>query len=233
MNKINLRGGVIMIGSLWWDNSLIRTAWRDKYLSDPDKHCFVDLNIRYGRRAGTRSNTYTMIYNNHPSTKAGKAIVWPFKYPVENYAYLEEQTYAIALAEGICEGQANKLVTDWGAVAILVNPKLEEALAHQLKQKWRELYGSVQIDTKQYAIEEEMPVIDDKGFFKLDWKPEMNQFDFLIGTAIVPKPHRLLDAKEIACNFTDQQYSTYFDNNLHAGLRTFQDEEILFYLKKE
>jgi hypothetical protein len=233
MNKMNLRGGVIMIGSLWWDSSLVRRTWRDKYLSAPDKYCFVDFNIRYGRQAGTRSNTYTMIYNNHPSTQVGKAIVWPFKYQVQQYAYLEEQAYAIALAEGICEGQAFKLVADWGAVAILVNPKLEETHARELKHKWQELYGTVRVDSKQYAIEGEQPVIDDKGFFQLDWRPEMDQFDFLIGTAIVPKPHRLLCAKEIACNFIDQHYRTYFDNNLHAGLRTFQDEEILFYLEKE
>ncbi|MEO7047959.1 MAG: hypothetical protein ABI091_21855 [Ferruginibacter sp.] len=58
----------------------------------------------------------------------------------------------------------------------------------------------------------------------------MNDFDFLIATPVVPKPKRLLTAKEIAVQMTSKKYRTYFDKNRENNIPTFQDNEILEYL---
>jgi hypothetical protein len=58
----------------------------------------------------------------------------------------------------------------------------------------------------------------------------MKDFDFLIATPTVPDPKRPLKAEEIAQAMIENQYRTYFDNNMANGITTFQDEEILSHL---
>ncbi len=58
----------------------------------------------------------------------------------------------------------------------------------------------------------------------------MDDFDFLIATPVVPKPKRLLTAKEIAEQIKLKEYRTYFDKNKENSIQTFQDTEILEYL---
>ncbi len=226
---MDFNGGVIIIGSLLWDDSPLRTKWRDTNLAANNKGFHVSMKIRYGRRAGTRHNTYTMIFNNHPETRHGKAFVIPFIEPVKNFNYLEKQAFSMALAEGLCKTDKNSLHNGWGAVGLLMNPKIDskdKKNAYLIRERWSKLYTNYPVREIDYSIDNETPVIDKNGFFQINWNKDINRYDFLIGTAIVPLPHRLLTAKEIAENFIENNYRTYFDNNCKCGINTFQDEEI-------
>ena len=57
-----LRGGVIIIGSLLWDNSN-RQKWRENNLCI-EKQFKVYIPIRYGRCSCARKKTYTMVFSN-------------------------------------------------------------------------------------------------------------------------------------------------------------------------
>ncbi len=60
---MSLRGGVIIIGSLLWDNKISRQEWRKNDLYNRNRFK-VNVPIRYGRCSDTRNNTYTMIFSN-------------------------------------------------------------------------------------------------------------------------------------------------------------------------
>jgi hypothetical protein len=60
----------------------------------------------------------------------------------------------------------------------------------------------------------------------------MNAFDFLIATPVVPKPKTVLTARTIAERMNEKEYRDYFDNNRANNITTFQDDEILEYLRR-
>ena len=53
--------GVLIIGSLYWDNS-IRDKWRRERL-DLERRQYVRAPIRYGRRSERRGHSYTMVFS--------------------------------------------------------------------------------------------------------------------------------------------------------------------------
>lgn len=55
-----MRGGILIIGSLLWDNGQ-RDAWRRLRLRVGEK-VYVKAPIRYGRRSQGRGNTFTMTF---------------------------------------------------------------------------------------------------------------------------------------------------------------------------
>jgi hypothetical protein len=68
--KMNLRGGVIIIGSLLWENAA-RADWRSRSLKPLDTKVPVPLRVRYGRESGgKRCHRYTMILSNHAAIGA-------------------------------------------------------------------------------------------------------------------------------------------------------------------
>lgn len=121
----------------------------------------------------------------------------------------------------------------WGTVGLLVNPNIDtkdKRNADVVRNWWTQLYQqySETFDHSQYRIEgNEVPVIDKDGFLQIPWTNEMNDFDFLIATPVVPKPKRLLTSKEIAEQMTAKYYRIYFDKNRENNIQTFQDLEIL------
>ena len=57
-----LKFGVLIIGSLRWDNDN-RKNWREERL-DIDQAVTVGAPIRYGRRSSKRGCTFTMVFSN-------------------------------------------------------------------------------------------------------------------------------------------------------------------------
>ena len=86
--EIDLKGGVLVIGSLLWQDYLdkpgddIRKNWRANSLSISNK-IQVKMPIRYGRFS-EKSQIYTMVFSNACKRKSGTAFVLPFylKYKV-------------------------------------------------------------------------------------------------------------------------------------------------------
>jgi hypothetical protein len=236
-HTMNFKGGVIIIGSLLWEDTDIRQKWKTMNLESIDNKRFVSVPIRYGRQSSTRSDTYTMIYSNHNSTQQGQAYILGFKNEIKNARILDSQAFALAAAEGFWTDKVPSINKTWGTVGLLVNPTIDtkdKTNADVIRKWWTNLYQkySDTFDHSQYRIDDnELSVIDKNGFLQIPWTDEMNDFDFLIATPVVPKPKRLLTAKEIAEQMTLKKYRIYFDKNRENNIQTFQDLEILEHLK--
>ena len=234
---MNFKGGVIIIGSLPWDDTPIGRKWKTLNLENVEDKRFVSVPIRYGRQSSTRSHTYTMIFSNNISTQKRQAYILGFKDDIKNARILESQAFALGAAEGFWTTENPSINKSWGTVGLLVNPNIDtkdKRNADVVRSQWTQLYQnySKTFNHLQYQIEDnELPVINKDGFLQIPWTNEMNGFDFLIATAVVPKPKQLLTAKEIAEQMTAKNYRTYFDKNRENNIQTFQDLEISEYLK--
>lgn len=109
--------------------------------------------------------------------------------------------------------------------------KLLDFANHELvKKKLIDIYSNYQ-DTflaSNYRINDgEESVITQNGFLNITWQKEMDAFDILIATPVIPEPKRCLTAKEIADKMIEKRYCTYFNKNREHKIITNQDEEIL------
>ena len=232
---MNYRGGVIIIGSLLWDNA-VRNEWRRSSLESLESKIPVSVKIRYGRESGKqRHHTHTMIFSNHPTTGLGQGYIVGLRQTIGNQETLKEQAIALAKAEGIWTQQRPFLAIDWGAVGLLVNENKRGT--DWIKSNWVQVFranrceqASCQFNHVQFSIADERPVISEDGFLQIDWSPEMDDFDFLIATPTAPKPRTVLTAGIIANRMIEKNYRIYFDNNRLSNITTFQDDEILGFL---
>ncbi|WP_321285361.1 hypothetical protein [uncultured Sunxiuqinia sp.] len=230
---MDFKGGAIIIGSLFWEETPKRMKWRQVYLETIEKKIPVRIRIRYGRKSSTRQDTFTMIVSNHPNTEFGIAYILPFKENIKNARNLESQAFAMAGAEGFWKKSEPSLNKNWGTVGLLINPKLEKSRSLEtIRERWTKLYSEYDWDKLDYQIENEPELIDKNGFLNIEWTEEMNDFDFLIATLTVPDPKKFLDAQTIADKINETGYNTYFLTNYQNGIRTFQDERIIEKLKK-
>jgi hypothetical protein len=233
-NEMNFKGGVVIIGSLLWDGNeqkdeKERYKWRTERL-DMRTQMPVSVKIRYGRESKNWKN-YTMILSNHSTTEFGQGVIVGFKEPITGFEVLKEQAFAMAKAEGIWKAEEQQsLNAKWGTVGLLVNPNINNENRGNvdiIRKEWKEFHQNnrVAFDPCKYCIEKEGSVINDDGFLQLDWTEEMNDYDFLIATAIVPKPKKLLTPRDIASKIKLEE-KEYFHNNITCGIKTFQDDEI-------
>jgi hypothetical protein len=229
---MNLKGGVIVIGSLLWDDSPIRTKWRQLCLQDLSEKVAAPLKIRYGRQSSSREDTFTMIFSNHLSTGLGQGYIIPFKDDIKNYRQLEGQAFALASAEGIWkETNGPALIAKWGAVGLCINPNVEERDFKSIKiikDRWTSMYKQyTTFDCDRFSINGELPTISKEGYLQIEWTKEMDMFDVLIATPVIAKPNRIATIEEIADHVND-----YFYNNIKFGLTTYQDREIIEMIER-
>ena len=109
-----MRLGVLIIGSLYWDNSTIREEWRCERLEmDAAKH--VEVPIRYGRLSSSRGCTYTMVFSMNlvRQNQFGRAIVVPYKRPVNSIKNLIEEAKRLWAAESKKEEINSNFGSEW------------------------------------------------------------------------------------------------------------------------
>jgi len=247
---MKLNGGVIIIGSLLWEDHLdfngiedsIRSIWREQNLKMDEKKS-VSLPIRYGRISSKRFHTYTMIFCNSVDSSQSKGFIIPFCETINSFEELYIQAIAMAKAEGIYTNKKNKrITTNWGSVGILINPTLEfeyPSVYSYLVERWETLYSNYQDSFKsyKYSIQDIPPVIDQNGFMQIEWKEEFKEFDFLLATPTEPHPQkRILEVEITNAIFESRNcsknmkypdgYSEYFYRNRAEGIITYQDERI-------
>src|SRR5689334_18915263 len=128
---MKLRGGVIIVGSLSWEDHLrsnkqdfVRKKWTSQNLLD--KPNITPAPIRYGRKSSTRKNNYTMIYSKSCETTPGQGLIFEFNNVINSFDDLETQAIALAIAEGIYTPVNKRITSTWGSVGMLLNPSLEE-----------------------------------------------------------------------------------------------------------
>ncbi|HEX7415235.1 MAG TPA: hypothetical protein VF411_14415 [Bacteroidia bacterium] len=238
---MKLKGGVIIIGSLIWEDHLeddkkdnIRKNWRIQNLLEKQK-IQTKVPIRYGRKSSTRFDTYSMVFSKTCETTLGQGLILPFNKDIITFEEIKRQAFALAYAEGIYK-KKESLTSKWGSVGLLINPQLintDSATCELVKMKWKDIYSNYQATflASNYRInDDEESVITQNGFLNISWQKEMDAFDILIATPVIPKPNQILTSEEIADKMIEKKYCTYFKQNRENNIKTYQDDEILNHL---
>lgn len=228
--ELNLRGGVIVIGSLYWEDSKIRRDWRDNSLI-MKQGVKIALPMRYGRKSSTRHNTYTMVFSmNCPKPGVGYAI--PFSNSTKTVQDLKQQAMTVASAERNENYDSTLDWQRWGALGILLNPSLASRPndSKTLTDTWAGWYSQKFLPATYKGGKTEEPPIDQRGILQFDWPKEVT-LDFLIATVINPETKRYPSATQIACAMYNASCYNYFVQNRKSGIETYRDGDILQLLK--
>ncbi len=238
--NISLNGGVLIIGSLLWDQKPHRVDWRSNYLQINNK-ISVKAPIRYGRVSQTRNCTFTMVFSDECNAidLQGEAAFLPFSNNPINLEKLDHQSIGLIKAEySNAEKHAlSKFYWDWGTLALCVNPEILEdtseknASAKLLQNYWADRYDT-KFDPNCYKLGKENLIINNQGILKYIWPSQLNNYDFIISTLTKPTKGYYPTARNIADRMIINEYNEYFTKNVVYGIRTFQDEEIKSFLKK-
>jgi hypothetical protein len=224
-----MRAGILIIGSLFWDAS--RQAWREERLHMAASED-VMAPIRYGRRSENRGNTYTMVFSC--SALPGQAKVVPCSRTVGSARDL------IAEAEHLWAAERNAQVercisAGWGCVALLCNP--DRNIPRPILTDWatrvseEPSYGRVPHPAGEDCV------LSAQGLLQIPWPHRVSdkvpvELDLLLATATratlrgTPPSYPTTDAVASAWRNDPNNRVEYFLENQRCGIRTFQDAEI-------
>ncbi len=220
MSDQKLKGGLMIIGSLYWDNDPYRLVLREKYL-DLDSAKTVEAPIRYGRYSKIRK-TYTMVFSSGLSAEEqGKAKLIPIKEKYCNIENIEQVNTAIINAEQKKEAKPSRYNWGWGCLSILLNPKLDD---QKISELWDRNFGNG-FNPSDYKVGEEQPVVKSNGQLRIPWLDTYNDYDFIIVTATKPEIEKYPSPDELTEIFKKDDH--YFLGNYESGIRTFQDGDII------
>ncbi|MDE0412571.1 MAG: hypothetical protein OXI37_10230 [Gammaproteobacteria bacterium] len=228
--------GALIIGSLYWHDSELRSEWRREHLRLEAKQ-LVKAPIRYGRRSKGWGMSYTMVFSMNLVSENlyGRAIFVPYNKPVYNFEDLVRRAKQLWAAESNNEHSTHISARNgWGRVALLENQN--HPMPYEFRTNWAKYVaaevGYSKIDT---AVGEEK-VVDKSGFLRIPW-PKFNSSSDLKANALLTavtnpttnKNRQYPSSKEIADawkNSDDEQHVDYFRKNRLHGIETFQDIEI-------
>jgi hypothetical protein len=217
-----LRCGILMIGSLLWDNAGGRSDWRKRRVTDPAIRTRVP--IRYGRLSNKRGCTYTMVFAKLNVEQFGEAVVVPCKTALSTAEDLLTEARWLWAAEtkaGIPADPAQdvreQVGAQWGRVAFLTRPGCD--LFEGLSEAW----------TREAGGADRELLINEDGSLDVPW-PEATTandlpYDILLATTTRPNT-TALSPEAVAEAWNLRGFREYFDENQRAGITTFQDSEI-------
>lgn len=226
--EISLNGGIIIIGSLYWDDNVQRVNWRNGSL-DLENQISVKVPIRYGRISKERENTFSMVFSSECKNAdlLGNAIFAPFKKNPVDYQRLEIEIREIIKSEQkreILKNTYNNWL--WGTLGILINPKSEKIdELNFLLSWWKDKY-SKKFSYYDYKVGNEPTVINKSGVFQFEWPENLNNFDFIIATATKPEVEEYPKSEEIINRIIENKHYEYYLKNIMNGITTFQDTDI-------
>jgi hypothetical protein len=244
MKSLNVKGGVLIIGSLLWQDYLVdssdglRQKWRSKYLALEDK-ISVKSPIRYGRMSN--NGIYTMVFcTDCIGEKLGDAFVVPFRNKDGLTSdHLVELTIELSKAEGMSGNFVAGRRDPWAAIGLLINEKTDASIKVKLRELWGKQYSNEQsFDNLKFRVGSEQPSILPNGMLNQFWPTTQNSkaqamldtLDFVVTT--VTKPTDYPDISKLVENVNSDSNRRYFFNNIANGINTFQDSKVLELLKK-
>jgi hypothetical protein len=228
----NFKGGVIIVGSLLWQDYLddpgddIRAKWRRAHL-DIENKIPVRLPIRYGRTS--KSKIVTMVFSNRMARKKGFGYIVPFKTRINN----KDELLCEAIALSAAEGMKGNFVRNWGVLTYLindsiVNTKQKNEIVRLFRQK-----KSTTFDVNEYKVDKERSCVSKSLKLDINWvapvlendKHKVDGFHLLLATAT--KPDKIIPTYDkIAQTILGDTKRKYFINNLTNGIITYDDFEI-------
>ena len=208
-----MRAGILMIGSLLWDERKERDEWRQSRLS-LGRAIHVRVPIRYGRRSESRGNTFTMIFARDDAL--GQGVLVPCR------GMLPSVQALLVAAEELWKAEqpgapTGSISASWGCVGVLVRA---EPPPDDWLQAWADHFRR-----KASPI---LPVGAD-GLLHLPWPERAAEgtaadMDLILATATRAEetPPR---AEEVADAWINQEqaHERYFFENVRHGIRTPED----------
>jgi hypothetical protein len=176
----------------------------------------VPVAIQYGRKSGSRGNTYTMVFR--PGEPTAQAVLVPCTAKIETIDGVIAEANALWQAEAP-NAKPGTLHKSWGCVGALFGP----GTAHQeLTADWTSHFQKVDAQC--------VSIVNSDGLLDIDWPSlpdgQPVDFDVILATANQPEAHAPT-AQIVADAWADQcGYEEYFFNNVLHGIRTFEDHEI-------
>ena len=235
---MELRVGILIIGSLLWDPAEHRMKWRTTRL-DMDRKCQVRVAIRYGRKSLSRSKTYTMVFSKACARKGkwGRAVVVSCRDTVGSPEALIGEAQNLWRAEQSSDAAPRQaLGGSWGCVALLANPN-GQGIPIDWQNHWKQtLAKDRQPPAGLSCAKGEKPAVDSEAMLQISWPVAaagenlMSALDVLLATATNPTidQGRYPTAQVVAraWNQAEPKWCEYFWQNRKNGIFTFQDDSI-------
>lgn len=223
---MSLSVGILIIGSLYWDETCGRTKWRRKRLQ-AGHEWLVKAPIRYRRLSESRKNTYTMVFDQLAEAQIGTAKVLQCQRSVLSSADLIAEAEWLWSAERkqvpcLSNSPERIISAGWGCVALLCNPQTH--IPAELVDGWARRVTREDSSRNKHLV-------DARGVLQIPW-PNLLQgtpigLDLLLATSTNPKPrNEYPDAARVANAWLQASDASYFRRNRDSGIHTFQDEEI-------
>lgn len=215
-----MRAGILIIGSLLWDEESGRPEWRQSRLV-MDRAVHVKVPIRYGKRSITRGNTFTMTFAAD-DIRLGQGVLVPCRASPSGVADLAAEAEALWKAED-CSAKTGSIAAGWGCVGALFHG--DRAISADWSRAWAERKVSP------------IPPVDSNGSLGIPWPSMLDgtavDVDIVLATATeaeVPSP----DPERIAKAWTDQDkgFERYFFQNVKHGVRTPDDFAIWLRIRE-
>jgi hypothetical protein len=252
MEKLRIKGGALIIGSLLWQDDLkiedkdqIRKKWRDEHLVEDSIK--VKLPIRYGRLSG--DGIFTMVFskNCEKDKTFGTGFIKKFKVEyIDKWEDLENQTIEMSRAEGMNGSFIGGKKNIWSTMSILFNPsKINHEKRNYLTKKWKNkiVENGGGFDYGDYKFGNEESAIKDDCSLNLEWfeavsdkdYSNLNELDFIICTVTKHKNPETNDyptTSKLARSIEQDEKRKYFKNNVTYGISTYEDNLIESRLEK-
>ncbi len=212
-----MRGGILIIGSLLWDNGE-RDAWRRSRLRISER-VHVKAPIHYGRRSHSRGNTFTMTLGTDDSRGRGQGVLVPCAANIQDVAGVVVEAAALWKAEQ-STALSNSIGASWGCVGALF--RTESTPANWLAG-WADHFQ---------ANASAIGPVDANGILRIPWPVNAvdgrpAEMDVILGTATMAEATRPTVA-DIADAWVGQHegHERYFFENVRHGIRTPEDGPI-------
>ncbi|HET8866521.1 MAG TPA: hypothetical protein VFM80_12570 [Gracilimonas sp.] len=236
-----LNSGVLMLGSLLWDNTKGRKAWREHYFGENFYPNIIDVKvpIRYGRFSQIRGCPTMVLSSEYwKEEKYGTAKFVPFKNQEFQFSELICAARDLSSAEGSSSREFIKGgTTKWCILTCWLNYNMENK--ESFVDKWSERYfptlTNELIESFKMNSEDES-LINERGCLKMDWPELLTTYDVVLATQTKPRKSECCHCNYLKPNeLAEQIFSKpeYFIKNRLNGITTFDDDLIIEVLKSK
>lgn len=218
-----MKCGILIIGSLYWDDDNGRDEWRRRRLNTGSS-IRVTAPIYYGRKSRSRGETYTMTFRTGDPT--GISILVPCRREIDTIDDLKSEAAALWKAEAPT-AVPGAIGSGWGCVGTLL--RSGEA-SKKLALAWRDHFREVRA--------EGLSVVNADGGLDIVWPATTDgtpaDMDIILATATQPEDTPP-GAHSVAYAWLGQDggYERYFLENVRNGIRTAHDLEIWRHIETE